>query len=471
MVKKGRSSSKLGIDEVDTRRQTANSPHSQNSLYLLDTLNETHLKQRWKNHFYRDPSGVRRKPPHSPVDDQFVTSDIVWDYKNSESKNKAACFMRAGPRSTVVFKPENVRACIVSCGGLCPGLNNIIEEIVRALWFNYSVDEIYGIRWGYRGFYLPTRRKWPFVKLTPERVQNINKLGGSILGSSRGGFDLEKIVEAIEHFGFNQVYIIGGDGTHKGALRIAQRVKELNLKVAVVGLPKTIDNDIAVIDRSFGFRTAVEQAVKAVKAAEVEAYSQLNCVGLVRLMGRDAGFVAAHTALASGSCDMCIVPEVKCDLKNVLSTVEECCYLSGTCVIVVAEGAAKHFVESSGKSDASGNKVIPDVGAFLKKEILAHLKKVGLDPCSVKYIDPSYMIRSVPANAFDALSTLVMAHNAVHGAFAGYTAFSSGIVNNKSVYIPMQVIVGSKHVSLNPKGRTWERVQLVLRNKRKGPKL
>jgi 6-phosphofructokinase 1 len=395
-------------------------------------------------------------------EDDFLFADVVFN-KSSE-KQCLSVFRRAGPRKNIVFVGNKVRAAIVSCGGLCPGLNNIIVELVRTLWFGYGVRHISGIRYGYRGFYDPSFR--PYMELTPEVCLGAEKEGGSILGSSRGGFNLEKLAQAIDYNGFDQVYIIGGDGTHRGALKLAVEIKNLGLKTVIVGLPKTVDNDLPLIDYSFGFFTAVGRAVDAIRAASIEAHSYPYCVGLVKLMGRSAGFVAAHAALSSGVCDICIVPEVPVDLDSIINQVKDSMVASGTCIVIIAEGASNHFLKCEAQEkDPSGNPIIPDVGLFLKKTLIGRLGSEYPD-FTVKYIDPSYMIRSVKADSYDAYQSLILAQNAVHGAMAGFTAFSSGVVNNKTVYIPFKIITAVS-ATLRPKGRTIERLNLATQQQRK----
>jgi len=394
------------------------------------------------------------------VGEDFLMRDITFNRVNGT--HSVSSFRRAGPRKNIAFVGNKVRAAIVSCGGLCPGLNNIIVELVRTLWFGYGVRHIYGVRYGYRGFYSPSYR--PYAELTPEGCQGAEKEGGSILGSSRGGFHLEKIIQAIDYNNFDQVFIIGGDGTHRGAMKIANEIKKQRLRTVIVGLPKTVDNDLPFIDWSFGFFTAVGRAVDALRAASIEASSYPYCVGLVRVMGRSAGFVAAHAALASGVCDICIVPEVPVKLDSIVKQIKESMVVSGTCIVVVAEGASKLFLEEVREKDPSGNPIIPDVGMFLKKELISRIGPEHPD-FTVKYINPSYMIRSVKAESYDAYQSLVLAQNAVHGAMAGFTAFSSGIMNNKSVYIPFGVMTSVSRV-LRAKGRTIERVNLVTKQQR-----
>lgn len=315
------------------------------------------------------------------------------------------------------------------------------------------MDTIYGIRCGYRGFY--QEEFLPYKLLTPESVDGIHHLGGTILASSRGGFDKDKIIDACVQHGINQIYIIGGDGTHRGAHALYLEAKSRGLKMAIVGIPKTIDNDIALIDKSFGFETAVGEATKAIISADVEARCTPYGIGLVKLMGRCAGFIAAHATLAARNVDLCLVPEVKFSLdgpNGIFAYIESQLKKNGHCVIVVAEGAGQDILKSSTtEKDASGNPRLPPIGTYLKSEIAKYFE--GKIPVSIKYNDPSYMIRSVPACPSDSTYCMILAQNAVHGAMAGYTGFSSALVNNRSVMIPLHLIAATSPVSMNPIGR------------------
>jgi len=296
--------------------------------------------------------------------------------------------------------------------------------------------------------------------LTPETVRGLHNLGGTLLGSSRGGFDLQKIMDAVESKGLNQLYIIGGDGTHRGAIELAQEGVKRGLKLTVTGIPKTIDNDIGVIDWSFGFNTACAEARKAIRSAVVEASCAPNGIGVVKLMGREAGHITAISTLASREVDLCLIPEVPFPMggpDGILAHIEGSVRSQGYCVVVVAEGAGQELLKSTNQRDESGNKVLPEIGMYLQKEIQSHFAKKGMN-ASIKYHDPSYMIRSVPANASDSVLCMLLALNAVHGAMAGYTGFTSAVVNNRTVLLPMSIIAASSPSYLNPQGRTWERV-------------
>eukprot|EP00741_Cyanophora_paradoxa_P009724 tig00001623_g9421.t1 len=392
---------------------------------------------------------------------QFVLTDIVLrggieSYLESESPKVVGPFyLRAGPRKEIIFHPKDVRAAIVTCGGLCPGLNTVVRELVMCLSHSYGVQEIHGMNFGYRGFYDPAA---PPRKLEPRSVSRAHQEGGTLLGSSRGGMDREKIIAAVIERGYNHIYVIGGDGTHRGAQLIADDARARNLKIAVVGIPKTIDNDIPIIDKSFGFDTAVEEASRAIASAHVEAHCAPNGVAIVKLMGRDAGFIAMHASLASRDVNVCLIPEIKFRMGPLLAYVEERLRAKGHAVIVVAEGAGQDILAAAApqEKDASGNRRYADIGLFLKDEIARHFKAKG-EEANVKYIDPTYMIRSGPANAADSVLCTNLAHSAVHGAMAGYTAFTTGLVNQRVVMIPFGDICGRPQ-RVDPRGRMWGRL-------------
>lgn len=371
----------------------------------------------------------------------MVAQNSAMDIHDPSSHTQTY-FHRAGPRYHVLFTPDEVKAAIVTCGGLCPGLNSVIRELVDALWYQYGVRHIHGIQGGYRGFYsLPT------LPLNPRMVNHWHDSGGTKLGTSRGGFDLIKIVEAIKNQGFNQVYIIGGDGTMRGAVAIFEEVRKRGLKVSVVGIPKTVDNDVRVIDRSFGFQTAVEKAREAINAAHVEAESTPNGVGLVKLMGRNAGHIAVHATLGSRDVDCCLIPEVPFYMEGpggLLEFVEQRLVENGHCVLVVAEGAGQELMESSSsmkERDMSGNPALQDIGLWLSKSLKEWWKNKHPDDLfSLKYIDPTYMIRAVPSNAADTAYCTLLAHSAFHGAMAGYTGFVAGPINGRFCYIPLNLV-------------------------------
>ena len=359
----------------------------------------------------------------------FVLAEKL--YENYEQLINGLKFKRSGPSREIYFDPPRTKAAIVTCGGLCPGLNVVIRELVMCMWFNYGVRQIYGVKWGYRGFYENFPEHW--IELKPSVVSHIHDAGGTILGSSRGGFDGEKIIKALLDQGVEMLFCIGGDGTHRGVNALAEIINARKLKIALVGVPKTIDNDIPILDKSFGFDTATEISEKMVEAATNEAIAAQNGIGLVKVMGRHAGFIAQNAALASREVNFCLVPEIPFELFGENGLYE--CVLRhlakhNHAVIVVAEGADTAVLDhpekkEEVKKDASGNVQHSDIGVFLKKGIVDYGKSKGIE-ITLKYIDPTYAIRSVQANSGDTILCTRLAHAAVHSAMAGHTMFSVG---------------------------------------------
>jgi 6-phosphofructokinase 1 len=387
-------------------------------------------------------------------------ADRVRWYPGAVSKSgtdaESGLLEMAGPRARIYFNPAHVHAGIVTCGGLCPGLNDVIRALVRCLWNRYGVRRVSGIRFGYKGF-LP-EYGLSVKSLDPEIVDDIHKIGGTILGSSRGGGErTAEIVDAIERMNLNVLFAIGGDGTQKGAMAISDELDRRGLKVSVVGIPKTIDNDLLFVDRSFGFETAVERAADAVNAAHAEAHSSINGVGLVKLMGRDSGFIAVHTALATHEANFVLIPEVRFDLggpAGLLANLEKRLAARNHAVIVVAEGAGQELLAADpGATDASGNKRLADIGAWLRDSVNDHFKAKGVE-VNLKYIDPSYMIRSAPACPTDSVYCERLGNNAVHAAMAGKTRILIGMVNNEFVHLPTRVVV-SRRNTVDPEGSLY----------------
>jgi 6-phosphofructokinase 1 len=344
-------------------------------------------------------------------------------------------FLKAGPARRIYWHPSEVKAVIVTCGGVCPGLNTVVRELVMCLHHVYGVRSVWGARNGYRGLY-----ETPLEALTPARVSSIHTMGGTFLGSSRGGFNLDKIISALEANEINHLYIIGGDGTHRGALALWEGIMKRGLNITVAAVPKTIDNDIPLIDKSFGFDTAVEQAVKPIHCAHNEARSAPGGVGLVKLMGRQSGFIALAASLASRDTNVVLVPEAEFTLPALLAHLESRLRKRDHAVIVVAEGASvSGLSRETGEVDESGNPKYHDIGPLLKDAILKHMDEVGVKT-TVKYIDPTYMIRSTPANASDSVLCTSLAFSAVHGAFAGRTGFTVGVVQGQAVWLPIAAV-------------------------------
>jgi 6-phosphofructokinase 1 len=407
----------------------------------------------------------------SPLNLSTIPNDEIADFvpdearvllnverKDGEDIDTSLAFEKAGPRQKLFFDPKNTRAAIVTCGGLCPGLNNVIRSIVLQLHHNYQVRDILGYRYGYMG--INPESGFKPIALGPDQVRTIHTRGGSFLGVSRGGEDVKVLVDSLERDGVQILFTIGGDGTLKGANAIYQEVKRRGSEIAIVGVPKTIDNDISYVDKTFGFDTAVEVARLALDGAHTEAISAHNGIGLVKVMGRDSGFIAASASLASLEVNYCLVPEVHFDLEGphgLLEQLQRRIEHRGHALIVVAEGCAKAFATSPLARDASGNVQYGgsdlDAGVFLKQTITTYFKQKGV-PVTLKYIDPSYMIRSVPANANDSIFCDILARHAVHAGLAGKTGLVIGRWHNIFIHAPLSLATGHKK-TINPDGGLW----------------
>jgi len=364
-------------------------------------------------------------------------------------------FEPAGPRRSIFFDPAKMRVGIVTCGGLCPGINDVIRGLVMELAFHYGVQRIHGFRNGYQGFI--SRYGHDVLDLTPALVSDIDEDGGTILGTSRGGQDPEEIVDCLERMNVNALFVIGGDGTLRGAMQIAGVIAARGQRIAVVGIPKTIDNDIPFIDQSFGFQSAFGEAAKSIRAAHVEAKAAPHGVGLVKLMGRHSGFIACYAALAEPDANYVLIPEVPFALDGphgLLDHLVARVRRSGHAVIVAAEGAGQHLIAAAAAgADASGNARLHDVGLFLRQRITDHFAAAGVE-LNLKYIDPSYAIRSVPANPYDSVYCLRLAQNAVHAALAGRTEMVVGRWHGRFVHIPMALAVSQRN-QVAPDGDLW----------------
>jgi 6-phosphofructokinase 1 len=363
-------------------------------------------------------------------------------------------FEEAGPREKIFFDPATLSCGIVTCGGLCPGLNNVIRAVVMSLSYHYGVKNIYGFPYGYEGL-SPKFGHQP-VRLTPEAVVNIDEMGGTILGSSRGNQDIAEMVDTLERMNIGILFTVGGDGTQRGALAINDEARRRGMKLSVIGIPKTIDNDISYIQNTFGFETAVSEAKRVTYAAHSEAEGARNGIGLVKLMGRDSGFIAAYTAIVDGQVNFCLVPEVPFTLDRFFAALKERLERRKHAVIVVAEGAGQDLMEARGERDASGNILHADIGVFLRDAIKAHFKKTSME-ITIKYIDPSYTIRSVPANPHDSALCVLFGHNAVHAGMSGRTGIIIGVWNQRFTHVPISRAVSARK-KIDPEGWLWSSV-------------
>ncbi|MFN8545509.1 MAG: ATP-dependent 6-phosphofructokinase [Candidatus Binatia bacterium] len=368
-------------------------------------------------------------------------------------------FEPAGPRARVFFDPRQIACGILTCGGICPGINNVVRSLVLRLTYAYGVRRILGFRYGYAGLAAPDVHA-P-IALTPDLVEGINDYGGTFLGSSRGPQDPGRMVETLVQRDVGVLFVIGGDGGLRGASALAGEVARRGLRIGVIGVPKTIDNDLQWTWQSFGFDTAVGAAATAIEAAHDEARSAWNGVGLVKLMGRQSGFIAAHATMASGDVNFCLVPEVPFTLEGeggFLDALERRLEAKRHAVVVVAEGAGQDLLHDgrAPEHDASGNVKLKDVGVFLRDRITAAFHARGKDVV-VRYIDPSYAIRSRPADSFDAALCLALGQHAVHAGMAGRTNMLVGVWNQRFVHVPIPIAVATRR-QLDPQGEAWRRV-------------
>jgi len=359
----------------------------------------------------------------------------------SEKIGKTPSFERAGPHGKIFHVPSWSRAAIVTAGGLCPGLNNVIKGLVEILALDYGIKNVLGIRYGYAGL-IPSYKYEPLL-LDVDAVDTIHESGGTILGSSRGQQDTEQIVDTLVRMNINLLFCVGGDGSLRCAHDVAEECKRRKLAISVLGIPKTIDNDLYFVGRSFGFETAVAEATHVIQSAHMEAKGTFNGVGLVKLMGRDAGFITAYAALANPVVNFCLIPELDFEMDGphgLLSALDRR-FKSGKdhAVIVVAEGAGqRHIADSVERRDASGNVLKKDIGEFLRQRITDHYKAAGRE-ISVKYFDPSYTIRSVPARGTDAIRCYMLARSAVHAAMAGRTNCVVGNQGDWYTLVPLKL--------------------------------
>jgi 6-phosphofructokinase 1 len=390
-------------------------------------------------------------------DNDRIIYDNSVDYYNRcrETGEAPVSFEKAGPKETIFFEPAKTKVGIVTCGGICPGLNNVIRSIVNQLFYRYGISRVLGFKYGYEGFISDYNHE--VVELTPEIVSDIYIAGGTILGTSRGNQDVGKIVDTMEIMNINVLFCIGGDGTLRGAHAIHEEIQKRNLKIAISGIPKTIDNDIDLIQKSFGFETAFSIASDIIRNAHNEAQGAYNGIAMVKLMGRDSGFIAASASLATQEANFVLIPEIGFDLygpRGFLKILKKRLESKHHAVIVVAEGAGQDLFESNDfDKDASGNVKHKDIGIYLKERIKEEFDSKSF-PYSIKYIDPSYIIRSAPANPNDSKFCNLLAQNAVHAALAGKTDFVVGYWNNEFTLLPISMAV-ARRKKIDIEGELW----------------
>ncbi|MCA9672580.1 MAG: ATP-dependent 6-phosphofructokinase [Myxococcales bacterium] len=422
------------------------------SAFAVETLGER-----------RHPSPLRLSTTHGDSIADFTNDEatILCDPTSLERAGRGgqtwapgSRFELAGPRPHNYFRGEDVTAAIVTCGGLCPGLNSVIRGLVHQLWFGYGVRRILGVRYGFRG--LGQNALEP-MKLDPTAVRHIHRLGGTILGSSRGPLPASEMVDSLQRLGVNVFFCVGGDGTMRGCEAIHREVKARGAKIAVLGIPKTIDNDIPYVERTFGYLTAVSIAEQAISAAHVEAESAYNGIGVVKLMGRHSGYISAAATLASRDVNLVLVPELPFELDGpdgVIAYMRQRLTARDHAVVVVAEGAGQHLLDASGDTDASGNKRLADIGRYLRDRFKRDLAELDV---TVKYIDPSYIIRAAPANAADAIFCGQLAEDAVHAAMAGKTGMVLGLWHDRFTHVPLAAVIASQK-RLDLDGSFWRNV-------------
>jgi 6-phosphofructokinase 1 len=388
-------------------------------------------------------------------DEHVLYHDTVEEFREYFCTGKEPPqFELAGPREKIYFDPSKLKCGIVTCGGLCPGLNDVIRAIVLGLFYHYGVKTVFGFRYGYEG--LTYRHGHTPFELTPEAVKDIHRMGGSILGSSRGPQEVSEMVDTLEQMNVSLLFTIGGDGTLRGAQAIGEEIGRRRLKIGVIGVPKTIDNDISFVDASFGFETAVAESRTAIEAAHTEATGARNGIGLVKLMGRESGFIAAYATLAYSDVNFCLVPEAPFTLAGFLIALRERLERRGHAVIVVGEGAGQNLLEYTGERDPSGNIRFGDIGLFLKEKVNDYFKKIGME-VNLKYIDPSYTIRSLPAGPRDSLFCLLLGRHAVHAGMTGRTKMVVGFWKRDYTHVPVR-LAASGRKRIDPTGRFWSTV-------------
>lgn len=386
-----------------------------------------------------------------------ITRKNIDKVGRNRKKPKLQYFEPAGPRDKVYFDTSKTKCAVVTCGGLCPGLNDVIRAIVMTAIHEYKVPSVLGIKFGLEGFIPDYGHE--VIELTPDYVSRIHEFGGTILGSSRGPQDPADIVDALERLNVSILFMIGGDGTMRAASKVVKEITKRELSISVVGLPKTIDNDINFASPSFGFDTAVEAATVAIRGAHVEATGANYGIGLVKVMGRHAGYIAAQSALSCQEVNFVLIPEEPFDIEGehgFLAALEKRLRSRGNAVVVVAEGAGQDLLEGTCETDASGNAKLSDCAGMLKTRIVEYLKEQGINP-TLKYIDPSYIIRSVPANANDRVYCSFLGLNAVHAGMAGRTGLVITRWNGRYVHIPMELVTKGKK-RINPCSNYWRAI-------------
>lgn len=309
---------------------------------------------------------------------------------------------------------EIKKIALLTGGGDCPGLNAVIRAVTRSAILNHGI-EVIGYKFGYRGLY-----NNDFTPLTINSVSGILHRGGTILYSSNKDnlFDYtveengkmvkkdvsDVAVENLKKENVDVLVVIGGDGTLTSARDFARK------GVNVIGVPKTIDNDLAATDATFGFNTAIEIATEALDRLHTTAESH-HRVMLLEVMGRNAGWIALHSGIA-GSADVILIPEIPYDIDKVVEKIDERNRIGRQfSVIVVAEGAmpkgggvvVSKIVEDSPdpiRLGGIGNKLAFDLEKIIKDHeirctVLGHLQRGGNTSTYDRILSTRYGVAAV----------------------------------------------------------------------------
>lgn len=401
---------------------------------------------------WTDQTELERGQSLDDIEVEDNSKIVKLDHVKGDKMSNQVHVQLAGPRRHLFFDPKHTVAGMVTCGGVCPGLNNVVRSLVNILWYRYQVHSILGFRYGYLG--LTSKSQTEPILLNPELVKDIHQFGGTILGTSRGPQDPGEMVNYLVEKSVNILFCIGGDGTQKGAHALAKEIKRRNLHISIIGIGKTIDNDLLYLDRSFGFQTAVQLSQQAIITAHEEARSAKNGIGIVKLMGRESGAIAMHASLASGDVNVVLVPEVAFTMEKLVDYLLDRFKTRDHCVIVCAEGSGQNLLNDSQETDASGNKILSDIGEFLKQKLGQALKDLNV-PHTIKYIDPSYSIRAGVATASDSELCTLYSQMAAHAALRGKTNMMVGLLHGKFVHLPLaKVTEGKKNIDI--KGLYWQ---------------
>lgn len=417
--------------------------------FTVDKLGEATINSPLeKTNFEKDDASVVYETDVNKIIEYYKKHDEILSFK------------KAGPREKIFHDPKWTKAAVLTAGGLCPGLNDVIKGITLTLKNRYAVPVVYGIRYGFKGL-IPSFGFEPML-LSEQTVDDIHESGGSILGSSRGQQDEKIMCETLVRRNINILFCIGGDGTLRCAHDLAAEIKKRKLSISVVCIPKTIDNDINFIDKTFGFETAVYATNDIITAAHNEAHGAYNGLGLIHVMGRDSGFIAAYASVANSHVNYCLIPEEAFSLTGgdnaVFESIVRRLEVRKHAVLIVAEGAGQElFKKEKQLKDKSGNCLKQDIGLFLKNKFAELAKERGIE-LNIKYFDPSYLIRSLPAHGTDAVFCLMLGQNAVHAAMSGFTDIVIGHWNDAFNYVPIAMATSErKKIDIN--GPLWRSVR------------